>query len=215
MINDDDNNFSFKIVYIDDHVDESLSEYLDKYSKSHQEGVRTGIVHKEYKEISFGEGDTYEKLLTNCDVRYANIIIIDNYLFEECTARDKFTGRQFKLILQEVFPFIQVLVITQDQSLTGRNIIHKYNIQEAKDDVNAYYRKELESRLNDAISDILEFRNESEKFLKDSGKEGGILPELIQNSLMGNTDYKNLTKDDIDDLVKAFKEMREHVHNCG
>lgn len=202
-----------KIVYIDDHVDESVSEYLDAvYSnQSYHDEIANRIVHKECKEITFKEDDTYEKLLINPDVQNANIILIDNYLFEEKNARDKFTGKQFKLILQELFPFIQTLVITQDQNLLGRNIVHKYDSREAGSGSKQYYEKELGERLNNAVSDILEFRDESIKLGQDAEDDTRLLSERIHNSLMGITAYRNLTKDDIDTLVKAFRELKKYV----
>lgn len=204
-----------KIVYIDDHIDEGLSEYLDCAYKvqPYQDELAHRTVVKEYKEIQFKDDDTYEKLLSNADVQDANIIVVDNYLFEEQNAKGKFTGKQFKLILQEVFPFIQTLVITQDQNLQGRHVIHKYNSRDAIVRSEQHYREEMENRLDDAISDILEFRDESKKFAQDAETDGSFLSEQIYNSLRGIIAYKDLTKSDIDTLVNAFKELKENVCN--
>ncbi|WP_297041053.1 hypothetical protein [uncultured Dialister sp.] len=203
-----------KIVYIDDHLDEFLSEYLGKYycNEPFEEDQVQKAIYKEYKEVPFLENDTYENLLLRPDVRFANIIIVDNFLFEENKVRNKFTGRQFKLILKEIFPFIQTIVITQDQTLKGKNIVHKYNSGTSDLEMQQYYKGELGSRLDNAISDILEFRNESREFAKAEGSASkSLLGERINNSLRGETDYNELGKDDIDKLVNTFKELKEYV----
>lgn len=203
-----------KIVYIDDRVDEGVSEYLSEIytSQPYYDAVTQRIAIKDYKEIPFKKDATYEKLLSNSDVREANIIIIDNYLFEERNASDKFTGKQFKLILQEVFPFIQTLVITQDQNLEGRNVVHKYDSLKSDIESKQYYKNELEKRLDDAISGVLEYRDESKKLAQDIKADGNLLFERIDNSLKGINAYEALTKQDIDTLVKAFKELKENVN---
>lgn len=205
---------SIKIVYIDDRVDEGVSEYLSEIytSQPYHDAVTQRIAIKDYKEIPFKKDATYEKLLSNSDVREANIIIIDNYLFEERNARDKFTGKQFKLILQEVFPFIQTLVITQDQNLEGRNVVHKYDSLKSDIESKQYYKNELEKRLDDAISGVLEYRDESKKLAQNIKADGNLLFERIDNSLKGINAYEALTKQDIDTLVKAFKELKENVN---
>lgn len=207
---------NIKIVYVDDHLDESISAYFaEHYCKVPFCDEQTSeVIKKEYDEVPFEENDTYEKLLLNPEVRLANIIIIDNYLFEENKARNKFTGKQFKLILQEVFPFIQTIIITQDQNLKGHNVVHKYNGENSKLAPNEFYNKEFEPRLKNAISDILEFRRASRELTQgEDSFKGSFLAERINNSLTGEIDYEELTKKDIDELITTFKELKEYVCN--
>ena len=114
--------------------------------------------------------------------------------------------------MQEVFPFIQTLVITQDQNLEGRNVVHKYDSLKSDIESKQYYKNELEKRLDDAISGILEYRDESKKLAQDIKADGNLLFERIDNSLKGINAYEALTKQDIDTLVKAFKELKENVN---
>lgn len=44
------------------------------------------------------------------------MIFIDSQLFQNNTASNgKYTGEQFKLILKKIFPYIEVIVITQNE----------------------------------------------------------------------------------------------------
>ena len=96
-----------KILYIDDNPEPSLSKYLDKYKNS--------SCDIEYSDIKFNPDEGYESLINNAEVKSANIIFIDSKLFENRTAiAGKFTGEEFKIILKKYFPFIEVIVITQN-----------------------------------------------------------------------------------------------------
>ena len=99
---------TLKILYIDDHPEAALSKYLDNYKNSNCE--------IEYSDIEFNPDEGYESLINDPDVKSANIIFIDSKLFENRNAiAGKFTGEEFKIILRKYFPFIEVIVITQNE----------------------------------------------------------------------------------------------------
>ena len=98
----------YSLVYIDDNPETALTRYLDEEFRSDNYEIICS-------EIIFKPEDGYESLLSDQRVSSANIILIDSWLFENRTAANfKFTGEEFKLILKKLFPFIEVIVITQN-----------------------------------------------------------------------------------------------------
>ena len=97
------------LVYIDDDRDEAISAYLE-------ECYRNDMYDIKYTEIEFDGDNGYESLLDSPDVASANVILIDSRLFENdrIKSKGKFSGEEFRMILRKVFPFIEVLVISQN-----------------------------------------------------------------------------------------------------
>ncbi len=188
------------IVYIDDDRDEAISAYLeDAYSNEKYE--------IEYKEIKF-EGDKgYESLLESADVMSANVILIDSRLFENDSikCRGKFSGEEFRLILRKVFPFIEVLVISQNGENKDFDIIPKYRSGSSETAVQ-YYERVLKNKIDESIKRVITFRNISKKLENNKGIEK-LLVEKAMNSLNGINEYDDLSKDDIDRLITAFQNI--------
>lgn len=195
-----------KIVYIDDNCDEDISEYMkDTYIKLPL--ANGNIIEKIYEEIRFAYSDGYESLLNNSSVREANIILVDNRLFEEHKAgAGKFSGKQFKLILRKLFPFVEVLIITQDEAMEGYKIIHKFSGRHGED-VNEYYSKQLAPILDDAIEEVIGFEELADE-LKSSEDVEKTLIEKVLLSLDGENSYDELKKSDIDSLIEVFNELK-------
>lgn len=125
---------NLKIIYIDDYPETSLSKYLDKYKNS--------SCNVESLDIKFNPDAGYESLINNPDVKSANIIFIDSKLFENRTAiAGKFTGEEFKIILKKYFPFIEVIVITQNDIAPDYETISKYDPKCGKTPVEYYDEK--------------------------------------------------------------------------
>ena len=193
---------SIKILYIDDSPEAALARYLDTYS---QEDYRF-----EYSDIEFKPEDGYESLINNLDVRSANIIFIDSRLFENRNASTgKFSGEEFKVILKKYFPFIEVVVVTQNEISDDYETVAKYN---AKSGLTAeeYYDQKLPEILMHAIKNICEFRKIAAVMEKNTNWES-VLIEKITNSLNGYGTYDELTKSDIDQVISAFKELQEKL----
>ena len=127
----------FSLVYIDDTPDTILGRYLDGLDVMYAEkGYKIN-----YSEILFETEDDYNFLLKDERVQTANILIIDSMLFENKTAKDgKFTGEEFKFVLQKFYPFIEVIVISQNDLDPGISMISKYvkNLRETGRD---YYAR--------------------------------------------------------------------------
>ena len=111
----------FALVYIDDRPDSALTRYLDDEFQGENYEI-------EFSEIIFKPDEKYESLLFNPIVSSANIILVDSWLFENHTVTGgKITGEEFKLVLKKFFPFIEVVVITQNGTDGAIDKIAKYD----------------------------------------------------------------------------------------
>lgn len=188
------------LVYIDDDRDEAISAYLE-------EDYQNDNYNVEYQEIEF-EGDKgYESLLDSPVVASANVILIDSRLFENDSikCKGKFSGEEFRMILRKVFPFIEVLVISQNGENKDFEIIPKYR-SGSSETSKEYYERVLKNKLDESIKRIITFRNISKKLESNKGIEKFLIEKAV-DSLNGISDYENLSKEDIDNLIAAFQNM--------
>lgn len=190
------------ILYIDDSPEGALERYLESYKSPGNE--------VSYEEIIFEPNDGYECLIKNPLVRRANIIFIDSRLFENRNAADgKFTGEEFKIILKKYFPFIEVIVITQNELDSELETIAKYDSKSGKSPMD-YYQDCLPECMERAIQNICVYRKLA-NILENNSSWETILKEKIINSLQGIGTYDELSKNDIDHLIDAFKEIQEKL----
>ena len=194
----------YSLVYIDDNPETALTRYLDEEFKSDNYELVCS-------EIIFKPEDGYESLLSDQRVSSANIILIDSWLFENRTATNvKFTGEEFKLILKKLFPFIEVIVITQNETDSEIRKIAKYD-KSFGESASEYYASKLPTIINKAVSDIKQYR-----ILADLVKKNDIWEDVLKDkviaTLKGTITYDKLTKDDIDSLILAFKEIQESLN---
>jgi hypothetical protein len=194
----------FNILYIDDSPEPGLARYLDEeYSNTEYEIERF--------EITFNPEDGYESLISDPKVKSANIIFIDSRLFENRTITSgKFSGEEFKIILRKYYPFIEVIVITQNGADSGIETISKYDSNCGKT-ASEYYSDYLPPYIEKAINNILVYRRLAER-LKMNRNWESTLKEKIINSLNGISIYDELTKTDIDNLINSFKEVQEKIN---
>ena len=180
----------FSILYIDDVPEPNLEKYLDEeYINSNYE--------IEYFEIICNPKNGYESLIQDIKVQSANIIFIDSRLFENKTASfDKFSGEEFKIILKKYYPFIEVLVITQNEVEPNIGTISKYDFNCGLSP-SEYYSKKLPAYIDKAIHNILVYRRLA-KILELNKSWEVTLKEKILNSLNGIGTYDELSKKDID-----------------
>lgn len=194
---------TIKLVYIDDTPDIDLSRYLDCYSSKDYQF--------ESKEIEFDPTQDYNSLLSNPEVQTANIIVIDSRLFENKTVKGgKFTGEEFKLVLQKFFPFIEVIVITQNESNPELHMVSKYvkNSEQAGVD---YYAEVMPRYIQASVEKIKQYRILADKINHNDSWES-LLKEKVLGTLNGTQAYDALTKEDIDTLICAFKEIRKSIN---
>ncbi len=202
-----------RIVYVDDQIDEILSKYISEIycAKLTPENISKLEIKKIYDEVTFEGERGYENLLYNLKIRSANVILIDNHLFEERSAGSgKFSGKQFKVILRKLLPFVEVIIITQDDLLIGDNIIHKFSGRHGED-TDLYYGEHLDIILDTAIKEVLEFEALADDLKQSTDVEKALVEKILQ-SLQGDDSYDALTKVDIDSLISSFKELKD---SCG
>gem|GEM_PF-653866 len=98
-----------KICYVDDNLDPFLVGYLDKY-------VCNSPDYK-YVEYEVSPSLSYNDLLTNERINESDILIIDSRLFEEVEyTENTLTGEELRFIIRKVFPYKEVLVISQNDT---------------------------------------------------------------------------------------------------
>ena len=202
-----------RIVYVDDQSDEILSKYVSQVYCSRQYAPTFGdpVVNKKYEEIKFDGSKGYESLIQDARICSANVVLIDNHLFEERNATmGRFSGKQFKVILRKLLPFVEVIIITQDESLVGENVIRKFSDRHGKDS-NVYYDEELSPLLDTAIQEVLDFEELADDLTQSSDVEKLLIDKIV-NSVKGGNSYDSLTKSDIDSLIASFKELKD---GCG
>ncbi|MGV1115342.1 hypothetical protein [Clostridium perfringens] len=195
------------IIYVDDELDVNISKYIRKTYNYKQ-------IEKVYNEITFEAEKGYESLLNHKLVKEANIILIDSKLFEnDRVSNGKFSGEEFKMILKKVFPFIEVIVITQNELEEEYGTVSKYKFDV---DISAdkYYSDNLKKELDTAANNVFIYRNIAKKLKCNEGIDK-VLIEKIVNSLDGDSKYDELTKDDIDNIIEAFKELQRGINERG
>lgn len=203
---------NINIVYIDVNSDEILSRYMNSgYCAIPFQRSDNTQINKVYKEIRFCGDEGYELLLQNATVKAANVILIDNHLFEECTiGTSRFSGKQFKIILRKILPYVEVIVITQDKTLAGENVISKFSGSNVED-APKYYKENLAPCLDKAIKEVLDFENLADDLIQSKDVEKFLIDKVL-NSLQGDDSYDTLSKSDIDNLICSFREIKDA---CG
>ena len=194
-----------RILYIDDKPDPNLDEYFDRYYKIDE-------YEKVYEIIQFDPNNGYESLLQDSKVQSANIIFVDSRLFENKTAvSGKFTGEEFKLVLQKFYPFIEVIVITQNGKDPDIDMIEKFKYESGYQYAWQYYSNEIPKCINNAIKRIKQYRILASRINQNDSWEK-LLKEKVLDTLEGTNIYDSLTKSDIDELINAFKLIQERIN---
>lgn len=189
----------FSLVYIDDNPDTALSRYLDQEFRSDNYEI-------DYSERRFSPNEGYKSLLSDTRIQHANIILIDSWLFENKTATNqKFTGEEFKLILRKFYPFIEVVVITQNEIEDGVVHISKYDKALGRS-ASEYYAKTLPVIIDKAVANIRQYRLLATHVEENNSWEV-FIKEKVLATLNGTSAYDDLTTSDVDTLISAFKEM--------
>ena len=190
------------LVYIDDEPEEALSEYLEddyKYEKC----------SLNIEQIQFKCEEGYESLLQNDKVISSNVIVIDSKLFENDNVKrhGKFSGEEFKMILRKMYPFIEVVVVSQNGEDEDYEIVPKYR-SENVESYSEHYEKVLKNKLHESINKVITFRNISKKLGTNHGIDK-LLVERTVDSLNGISDYGELKKSDVDELIAAFQKLSQ------
>lgn len=189
------------MLYVDDKIDLYVSKYLNSYSNDKAE--------YKYSELKFENKYSYEDLLENNEIQKADILFLDSMLFENGNVQDnKISGEELGLIIKKIFPFKEIIVITQYQDKMEYSTLKKYNSNTYDCDGDSFFQNNWNEEIVNATKNIILNRN----ILKNISSKRYVekyLFEKMENSINGLSNYDNLTKADIDSLIKAFEEMRK------
>jgi len=194
-------NEDISIVYVDDEIDIYLSKFLLNEFKDN------------YSEIVFKNDETsYQDLIDQLTRLNANIVIIDSRLFENGKVKYKFTGEELKMAFRKIFPFMETIVITQNDYADKYDDFEKYrpNTIKGGESFLSYYQTHLDPAIMKAKRIIEISRNVISEIGKDSAIDL-VLVERLKNEINGLYEYKDLTKKDVDQLIKTFKEMKKEL----
>lgn len=196
---------TIKLLYVDDNADAHISQYL--YEDYECEGANI-----EYLERSFEAEDTYESLLSDKDVHSADIIIIDSMLFENANlSNQKLAGEEFEIILRKVFPFKEVIVVTQNDIDEECRVIKKFDTSSGGSGKD-FFEKEWKPILDKAVERVKLCRKLLKRIEEKNYVEKYFFEE-IQQSLQGESGYDKLTVTDVDRLIAAFEGVKREYGN--
>jgi len=196
---------TIKIVYVDDKHDSYLEKYLSTVS------VPNDNVSVLYDEVVFNSSKRYEDFLQDEKITSANIIYFDSYLFENDSVEgSKITGEEMIMVVKKRYPFIKTFLITQNDLDDKIDYIRKYRSRLDGDDSKSFYDKELYPSFENAVKQIITYRESVKKFNENSSWES-VLKEKVNNSLNGDDRYSDLTKEDIDELVRILQGVQDEL----
>ncbi len=195
---------NINIVYVDDNPDIYLNLFLESYK-----GEEIKI---NYSSIIFEQDDSYKTLLENQVIRDANIVFIDSRLFENRGVGSVLSGEEFKLIIKKIFPYIEVIVISQKAIGEDFQTIAKYDLTSYMSDVDDikksafdFYSREIIPLIKEKIQNVIEFRKILERIQNEKIEIDKYLIENIENSIKGTDEYDQLSSKDLDNVIKAFQ----------
>lgn len=198
------------LTYIDDKPDALLSDFLNKRYTTFRN------ISINYEIFRFKNDDTYEKLFENSRIIESHIILIDSRLFEnrQNGLNKKYTGEEFKTIARKIIPYVDVLVITQNDIDQNSNTIKKYCYNAKKCHLE-YYEENLKPLLDSLCKDIITLR-QGVKSLSETKNIDEFLFQKIESSLdKGEDTYDSLKKSDIDDIIKEFQKIEKLIEKNG
>ncbi len=189
------------ILYIDDVPDESLDRFLNENYNNDEYN---------YNLIFFEPSKGYESLLNDTRIQESNIIFVDSRLFTHDTVLDKkITGEEFKFVLKKFYPFIEVIVITQNELDSTISMISKYDAK-MSENTEDYYKEVISKCIENAVSNISQYYALAQRLEKNESWEK-YLKEKVLNTLNGSEVYDELSKKDIDDIIDLFKKLQEQI----
>jgi len=191
-----------KLLYLDDNIDTVLEKYLVNFCDERS----ISYSHWDFE----NEKTSFIDLIMSDQIRNSNILIIDSFLFESRNGgENRFMGEELYLILKKIYPFIEVIVISNKSVDTelGDIIIKRKYLRGRKhtDELGIkHYDENLKIHLDCAIESIEAWLHIKDKISKSSTFDT-VLVDKLNSSFNGNTDYDNLQKSDIDELIKVLK----------
>lgn len=207
-----------KILYVDDKLDINISRFLRK--KCSEDSML------EYDELNISSDMDIDSLIYNEAVVNADIIIIDNMLYENTTTKNRDCGVDIIPLLHYYHPYKRILVLTQYSNMLDKDIIRVSKWDEADnrkrsdeqqdvlDKYFRYYEKELwDSWIRVYIKEIKSLHAIISNFnnLQDSKIATTFTKDLVTDAEEGDVTYRNLTHEDVISLTEKLNEFINEV----
>lgn len=209
---------TIRLMYVDDDPDLILSKFIHSleskdFLKNNNLNENVCISVSEYR---LKKDDSFGALIKTIKDNQVNILLIDSKLYEDQSVLNKITGEAVKLYLKQFLPYVEVIVISSKEIDGNCLTISKSRENSVKDGEDQY--KEGEDQYNDTlvprIVDCVKKVQEN-LYLAEEMKKGATFDKYISDrivaSLNFNEDYSSITKNDIDNLVDAFKAIQEKI----
>lgn len=205
------------IIYISNSIDIDLSCFLDEFYKeeSNKKYKPKNIIinYNEY-EFRMNQDNDYKEFLKNNMILDNDIILIDSLLFDNTSNTKYYTGEQLKLIINKIYPYKKVLIISQCNS--GNNYasqIKKFNkgrIQKENEAID-YYIENLTPYLDYAIEEILDQRKVIDNMIESKNFDKNLV-EKLENAINNIQEpYKDFSKKDLNKLSDLFVQIAEEL----
>lgn len=193
-----------KIMYIDDSIDYAITECLSEFATNNRD--------IEYLDKEFTQEENYEDLIKKVKEEDVNILIIDSKLYTTDNKGKRYTGEEFRIILKHFFPFIETLIVTQND-ISGPGIIKKFDLESNEEmEIDQYYNKYLIEEIKNKKLQI-EFSRSILKQLESNKTLDENIIQKIALSLSNEDSYQELKVEDIDKLIENFNELKGLIEN--
>lgn len=198
-------------MYIDDDPDFILSDLiysleLKDFLKNNNLNENVSISVSEYH---LKKEDSFDDLIKIIKDNQVNILLIDSKLYEDQSVLNKITGEAVKLYLKQFLPYIEVIVISSKE-IDGNCLTISKRRENSVEDGEDLYNDTLVPRIVDCVKKVQE-----NLFLAEKMKKGATFDKYISDRIVASLnfreDYSSITKNDIDNLVDAFKSIQEKI----
>lgn len=202
---------TIRLMYVDDDPDLILSRFI--YSLESKVFLKNNNLNENVcisvSEYHLKKDDSFDSLIKTIKDNQVNILLIDSKLYEDQSVLNKITGEAVKLYLKQFLPYIEVIVISSKE-IDGNCLTISKSRENSDKDVEEQYNDTLVPRIVDCVKKVQE-----NLFLAEEMKKGATFDKYISDRIVAtlnfNEDYSSITKNDIDNLVDAFKAIQEKI----
>lgn len=201
-------NGKYLICYCDDIIDQALSAVLFENFKNDE---------CDYEEVEYIVPSKVEDPLAffkKKEIEYADVLILDSKLFSDKSSGRRLMGELLRPFLIVENPFRQIIIITANGTQDQFGGIQKCpsdnspSLQEQK----SFYVEKIIPEINRALKIYKSLRAEinKEHLASEFGNERArVLKDAINNLPA----YSSWNSEQIDSLIKEFKELEKEVKN--
>ena len=113
---------------------------------------------------------------------------------------------EFRVILNKLFPYIEVIVISQNILPITQGVVEKCKKFKNYEEIKAYYDEKLLAKLNERVDIVRETRQIVARLRNEKSIDQALV-EKLNRAVNGTNEYDELKVSDIDRIVQAFQEL--------